>query len=156
MTKSRFALSSSQDSALLYNLLRTIFLALMLTGYAFYPMDLWILGHWLESWQSRIPFIVAAPSVIFTVLMLIWWRVNAVRYPFIFLMILNVLTGLAGATYHLLYNFEGEVIWSLAGLTQAFEGSRPVLAALSFTHIGVTGLLCSFVTKPQESQGENV
>jgi hypothetical protein len=156
MTKPRFTLSSSQESAQMYNLLRTIFLALMLTGYAFYPMDLWILGHWLESWQSRIPFLVATPSVIFTVLMLIWSHLNVVRYPFIGLMILNVLTGLVGATWHLLYNFEGEVIWSLTGLAQAFEGSRPVLAAMSFTHIGVTGLLCSFVTSTQETQGENI
>lgn len=147
--KQHFTLSTSLESAQLYALLRTVFLYLMLVGYVFYPMDLWMLGHWLESWQSRIPFLLALPSVIFTILMLVSPRVGLIRYPFLALMVLNVITGLVGASFHLIYNFEGEVAWTWTRITEAFEGARPVLAAMSFTHIGVTGLLCGFLTQPQ-------
>jgi hypothetical protein len=141
--QSRFTYSSDLETRRTLEVLRTVFLCLILVGYVFYPMDLWILGHWLKSWQSRIPFLITVPSVVFTILMLFWRRENWVRYSFMTLMILNVLTGLTGATFHILWNFEGEINWSFKGIRDAFEGARPVLAALAFTHIGVTGLLCS-------------
>ena len=134
---------TDRESRRVLEVMRYVFLGLMLVGYVFYPMDLWILGHWLESWQSRIPFLVALPSVIFTVLMMVNHRLSIIRYPFIVLMVLNVLTGLLGAGFHLIYNFEGDVQWTLKGIQNAFEGSRPVFAAMAFTHLGVTGLLCS-------------
>jgi hypothetical protein len=142
-SNTRARLNSDTDARSILEVLRIVFLCLMLIGYVFYPMDLWILGHWLESWQSRIPFLITVPSVIFTILMLFWHRQNWVRYPFIVLMLLNILTGLMGAAFHLVWNFEGEISWTWKGITSAFEGARPVLAALAFTHIGVTGLLCS-------------
>lgn len=135
--------TAETESRRVLEILRYVFLGLMLVGYVFYPMDLWILGHWLDSWQSRIPFLVAVPSVIFTALMLINHRANWIRYPFIALMVVNVLTGVLGAGFHIAYNFEGHVQWTLKGLRDAFEGARPVFAALAFTHLGVTGLLCS-------------
>ena len=142
-SQERFSYASDLETRHTLELLRTIFLCLILVGYVFYPMDLWILGHWLESWQSRVPFLIIVPSVIFTILMLFWRRENWVRYPFMALMVLNVLTGLTGAVFHILWNFEGTINWSFKGIRDAFEGARPVLAALAFTHIGVTGLLCS-------------
>jgi hypothetical protein len=138
----RFVLNSDTEARRVLGILRNVFLCLILVGYAFYPLDLWILGHWLEGWQSRIPFVVAIPSVIFTMLML-WRRSSWVRYPFIALMVVNVLTGMTGAIFHLIYNFEGEIHWTIQGVRDAFEGARPILAALAFTHIGFTGLLCS-------------
>ena len=138
-----FGLNSDTEARRVLEILRNVFLCLILVGYAFYPLDLWILGHWLESWQSRIPFVVTIPSVIFTVLMLVWRRSNWVRYPFMALMAVNVLTGMTGAIFHLIWNFEGEIHWTLQGVRDAFEGARPILAALAFTHIGFTGLLCS-------------
>lgn len=131
--------------------LRTVFLCLILVGLVFYTTDLWILGHWLESWQSHVPFLMAMPSFVFTVLMLFWRRENWVRYPFMVLMLLDFLTGLTGAIFHIVWNFEGEISLSLKGITDAFEGARPVLAALAFTHIGVTGLLCS-LEPPKEKK----
>lgn len=141
----RATLNPPADSARIYGFLRNAFLILMLTGYVFYPFDLWVLGHWLESWQSRIPFLVAAPSVLFTILMLFFPRNALVRQVFIILMVLNLITGLVGATLHFFWNFEGEMDWSWNGIKEAFQGTRPVLAAMAFTHIGFTGLLCSFL-----------
>jgi hypothetical protein len=149
----RFTLASDAEARRTLETIRTVFLCLILVGYVFYPMDLWILGHWLESWQSRIPFLVAIPSAIFTALMLVWRRSNWVRYPFIALMALNAVTGVTGATFHLVWNFEGDVRWTIQGVRDAFEGARPILAALAFTHIGVTGLLCS-LEPPRETSPE--
>lgn len=141
--QARFSYLSDFETRHILEFLRTVFLCLILVGCVFYPLDLWILGHWLESWQSHVPFFMTIPSIVLTVLMIFWRRENWVRYPFMVLMILNVLTGLTGAIFHILWNFEGEINWSFKGIRDAFEGARPVLAALAFTHIGVTGLLCS-------------
>ncbi len=157
--QARFTASTDHEARQTLELLRTVFLSLILVGLLFYTLDLWILGHWLESWQSHVPFLMAVPSFIFTVLMLFWRRENWVRYPFMALMLLNFLTGLTGATFHLVWNFEGQINFSLKGITGAFEGARPILAALAFTHIGVTGLLCSLETpleKPQDLKEEVV
>ena len=147
----RFSFASDLETRRTLEILRTVFLCLILVGYMFYPVDLWILGHWLESWQSHVPFFMAVPSVFFTILMLFWRRKNWVRYPFMVLMVLNFLTGLTGAIFHIVWNFEGHIDWSLKGIRDAFEGARPVLAALAFTHIGVTGLLCSLEPPKEKS-----
>jgi hypothetical protein len=145
-----FTLTGEEEARRQLEVIRYVFLSLMLVGYIFYPLDLWILGHYLDSWQSRIPFWLALPSTVFTALMLVDYRRDWIRYPFLGLMIVNVLTGLAGAIFHLVFNFEGEVTWTVAGFLEAFKGSRPVLAALAFTQIGVTGLLCSIVAPPRK------
>ena len=90
----RFSLASDSQTRYTLEVLRTVFLCLILVGFVFYTTDLWILGHWLESWQSHVPFFMAVPSFIFTILMLFWRRENWVRYPFMVLMLLNFLTGL--------------------------------------------------------------
>jgi hypothetical protein len=141
--QARFTSAPDNETRQTLEVLRTVFLCLILVGLVFYTTDLWILGHWLESWQSHVPFLMAVPSFIFTVLMLFWRRENWVRYPFMALMLLDFLTGLTGAIFHIVWNFEGEINLSLKGIRDALEGARPVLAALAFTHIGVTGLLCS-------------
>jgi len=48
-----------------------------------------------------------------------------------------------GAYYHLLWNAQdAEVsLWSLKGFLEAFEGSRPVLAALAHTHVGAVAFV---------------
>ncbi len=157
--QARFTVATDHEARQTLELLRTVFLCLILVGLLFYTLDLWILGHWLESWQSHVPFLMAVPSFIFTVLMLFWRRENWVRYPFMLLMLLSFLTGLTGAVFHLVWNFEGQINLSLKGIRDAFEGARPILAALAFTHIGVTGLLCSLevpLEKPQDLKEEVV
>ncbi|AFV76180.1 hypothetical protein Thermus77359_03000 [Thermus oshimai] len=121
--------------------IRTVMLLLCLVGWVMYPLELLLLEHWTEAWQSRIPFFVAVPGFIFTLWVLFDRKTSWVRWAFLLTMWASVLTGALGAYFHLLWNFEGEVDWDFAAAMEAMAGSRPVLAALAFTHMGVTGLL---------------
>lgn len=126
----------------LLEFLRSIFLLIALVGFVFYGMEHWILDHWTESWQSRIPFFVSLVGFPLTLLMF-FHRGKWVRYPFLLWMLVTVATGLLGAYYHLLWNAQdAEVsLWSLKGFLEAFEGSRPVLAALAHTHVGAVAFV---------------
>ncbi|WP_038046841.1 hypothetical protein [Thermus caliditerrae] len=122
--------------------LRSTFLLIALVGFAFYGMEHWVLDHWTESWQSKIPFFVSLVGFPLTLLMF-FHRGKWVRYPFLLWMLVSVLTGIVGAYYHLLWNAQdAEVsLWSLKGFLEAFEGSRPVLAALAHTHVGAVAFV---------------
>ena len=132
----------------LLEFLRAVFLFLSLTGFAFYGMEHWVLGHYLESWQSRVPFYLSVVGFPLTLLMF-FHRGKGVRYPFMFWMIITLLSGLVGSYFHLAWNAkDAEVsIWSVAGLVEAFKGSRPVLAALAHTHIGAVGLIIGWTIR---------
>ena len=126
----------------LLEFLRSIFLLIALVGFVFYGMEHWILDHWAESWQSRIPFFVSLVGFPLTLVMF-FHRGKWIRYPFLLWMLVTVATGLLGAYYHLLWNAQdAEVsLWSLKGFLEAFEGSRPVLAALAHTHVGAVAFV---------------
>lgn len=126
----------------LLEFLRALFLLIAMVGFAFYGMEHWILDHWTESWQSRIPFLVSLVGFPLTLLMF-FHRGRWVRYPFLLWMLVSVLTGIMGAYYHLLWNAQdAEVnLWSLSGFLEAFKGSRPVLAALAHTHVGAVAFV---------------
>ncbi|MFN4070202.1 MAG: hypothetical protein ACK4HT_01375 [Thermus caldifontis] len=126
----------------LLEFLRSIFLLIAMVGFVFYGMEHWILDHWTESWQSRIPFFVSLVGFPLTLLMF-FHRGKWVRYPFLLWMLVSVLTGILGAYYHLVWNAQdAEVsLWSLSGFLEAFKGSRPVLAALAHTHVGAVALV---------------
>ncbi|GAA6735358.1 hypothetical protein Thermus77359_03010 [Thermus oshimai] len=126
----------------LLEFLRSTFLLIALVGFLFYGMEHWVLDHWTESWQSRIPFYVSLVGAPLTFLMF-FHRGPWVRYPFLLWMLASVLTGVLGAYYHLLWNAQdAEVsLWSLSGFLEAFKGSRPVLAALAHTHVGAVAFV---------------
>ncbi|MFN3369205.1 MAG: hypothetical protein ACK4G4_09680 [Thermus sp.] len=126
----------------LLEFLRSIFLLIAMVGFVFYGMEHWILDHWTESWQSKIPFFVSLVGFPLTLLMF-FHRGKWVRYPFLLWMLVSVLTGILGAYYHLVWNAQdAEVsLWSLAGFLEAFKGSRPVLAALAHTHVGAVAFV---------------
>ncbi|KGQ22246.1 HAD family hydrolase [Thermus filiformis] len=128
--------------------IRFAFLLIALFGFAFYSMEHWVLGHFAESWQSRIPFYVSLVGFPLTALMF-WHRGRWVRYPWMLWMGVTFLTGVLGAYYHLLWNArDAEVsLWTLSGFLEAFKGSRPVLAALAHTHIGAVALVVGFTIK---------
>jgi hypothetical protein len=123
---------------------RTAFLLFNLVGFVMYPIELYFVGHWLDSFGSRMPFLVSVPGLILTVAILFNRRNPYIYWTFIAVMVLAAATGVAGFLFHMMYNFEGEVDWSFMAATRALEGSRPVLAALAYTHIGLTGLLCAY------------
>ena len=124
--------------------IRLVMLLLCLVGWVMYPLELLLLDHWAESWQSKIPFFVAVPGFALTLWVLFDRKTPWVRWAFILTMWASVLTGVLGAYFHLLWNFEGEVAWEFEATMEAMAGSRPVLAALAFTHMGVTGLLAIY------------
>ncbi|MFN4232738.1 hypothetical protein [Thermus sp.] len=126
----------------LLEFLRSIFLLIAMVGFVFYGMEHWILDHWTESWQSKIPFFVSLVGFPLTLLMF-FHRGKWVRYPFLLWMLVSVLTGILGAYYHLVWNAQdAEVsLWNLAGFLEAFKGSRPVLAALAHTHVGAVAFV---------------
>jgi hypothetical protein len=126
----------------LLEFIRSAFLLIAMVGFAFYGMEHWILDHWTESWQSRIPFYVSLVGFPLTLLMF-FHRGRWVRYPFLLWMLVSVATGVVGAYYHLLWNAQdAEVsLWSLSGFLEAFKGSRPVLAALAHTHVGAVAFV---------------
>lgn len=126
----------------LLEFLRSVFLLIAMVGFVFYGMEHWILDHWMESWQSRIPFFVSLVGFPLTLLMF-FYRGKWVRYPFLFWMLVSVITGILGTYYHLLWNAQdAEVnLWSISGFIEAFKGSRPVLAALAHTHVGAVAFV---------------
>lgn len=123
---------------------RTAFLLFNLVGFVMYPIELYFVGHWLDSAGSRIPFLVSVPGFILTLAILINRKNPVIYWLFVAAMVAAAATGVAGFLFHILYNFEGEVDWSFVATTAALEGARPVLAALAYTHIGLTGLLCAY------------
>lgn len=123
---------------------RTAFLLFNLVGFVVYPLELTLMGHWLDSFGSKIPYLVSIPGLIFTALVLWDRRPSWIYYGFIVVMVLVAVTGLAGHVAHLIYNFEGKIDWRFGNTIKALEGSRPALAPLAFTHIGLTGLLCAY------------
>lgn len=126
----------------LLEFLRSVFLLIAMVGFVFYGIEHWILDHWTESWQSRIPFFVSLVGFPLTLLMF-FYRGKWVRYPFLFWMLVSVITGILGTYYHLLWNAQdAEVnLWSISGFIEAFKGSRPVLAALAHTHVGAVAFV---------------
>lgn len=124
--------------------IRTAFLLFNLVGFLLYPLEITILGHWLDSFGSKMPYFVAVLGLVFTALFLYDRRTPWIYTGFIVVMALVALSGVVGAYMHVLYNFEGEVDWRFLKTIEALEGARPVLAPLAFTHIGLTGLLCAY------------
>lgn len=122
--------------------LRTFFLIIALIGFVFYTVEHWVIEHMLESWQSLIPFYVSAVGFPLTLGMLFTTR-RWLRYPFLVWMAVTLLTGFAGALFHLWWN-AGDLevsLFSISGFIEAFRGDRPVLAALAHTHIGAVALV---------------
>jgi hypothetical protein len=126
-------------------LIRSAALLLSLIGWVMYPVELLLLEHWTDSWESRIPFIVAIPGFVLTAWVLFRDRDRrSVRTAFIVTMWLAIAVGALGAYFHLLWNFDESVSWEFAKTAAAAAGARPVLAALAFTHMGVTGLAAMY------------
>ncbi|MGK0620036.1 hypothetical protein [Meiothermus cerbereus] len=133
--------NATNPSAKALELIRLLMLLLVLVGWVMYPLELLLLGHWAESWQSKMPFWLAIPGLVSTLLILFDRKTPWIRLFFIVTMWASVLTGLLGAYFHVVWNFDDEVNWKFEKAMEAVAGSRPVLAAMAFTHMGVTGLL---------------
>lgn len=145
MLKAFRAASDPTQQAL--ELIRLLMLLLVLVGWIMYPLELLILEHWAKSWQSHLPFLLAIPGLVTTVLVLFNRQNPAIRIAFVVTMWLAILAGAFGAYFHIYWNFEDGVNWQFDKAMEAVAGSRPVLAALAFTHMGITGLLAVYRAK---------
>lgn len=123
---------------------RTAFLLFNFVACPLYLVEISLLGHWLDSWQSRLPYFAMLLGFLFTGLILWNRKIPWVRTGFLVIMVILAVTGVAGTLFHLVYNFDGEIDWTFRATTEALEGDRPVLAPLAFAHIGLTGLLCLY------------
>jgi hypothetical protein len=143
-------LRAKDEQSRLLELIRSIFLLLCAVGFVFYGVEHWVLDHYLESWQSRIPLYLSVVGFPLTALMF-FNRGPLVRYPFLLWMAVSLVAGVVGAYFHLQWNAaDAEVsIWSWRGFIEAFEGSRPVLAALAHTHIGAVGLIIGLTIRDE-------
>lgn len=141
---------AKDEQTRLLELVRSSFLLLCAVGFVFYGLEHWALGHYLESWQSKVPLYLSVVGFPLTILMF-FNRGPLVRYPFLLWMAVSFLAGVVGAYFHLIWNAaDAEVsIWSVSGFIEAFEGARPVLAALAHTHIGAVGLIIGLTIRDE-------
>lgn len=127
--------------------LRVVMMFLLLMSWAMYPVELLIVGHWLESWQSLVPFVLTVPGLIFTAWVFFFDRSTSwVRQAFIWTMWAAIIVGLVGGYFHWVWNMEdaGGVEWTWGYAMEEFHGYRPVLAAMAYTYMGITGLASIF------------
>jgi drug/metabolite transporter (DMT)-like permease len=138
--------AATTNTARALEIVRMVLIFLVLGGLIGYALELYIIGHWLPTFESQIPFYVTVPGVLFSAWVFFDRRTPWVRVGFIVTMWLMVLTGVLGAYYHWVWNMEdaGGVNWAFMPAMEEFHGFRPVLAALAYTNMGITGLVCIF------------
>ncbi|MDZ7801906.1 MAG: hypothetical protein U5K81_14095 [Trueperaceae bacterium] len=122
-------------------IIRVVMLLLVLIGWVMYPVELFLLDHWTEAWRSRIPFLVSIPGLLLTLYVLFDRTTPIVRFLFVLTMWVSIVTGLVGSYYHIIWNFAGDIEWTFEETMKAVAGWRPTMAAMAYTHMGVTGLL---------------
>ncbi|MDZ7706294.1 MAG: hypothetical protein U5J97_00110 [Trueperaceae bacterium] len=123
--------------------LRVVMMFLLLMSFAMYPVELFIVGHWLDTWQSLVPFVLTVPGVLFTAWVLFFDRSTPwVRTAFIVTMWASIFVGVLGGYYHWIWNMldVGGIQWNWSYAMEEFHGYRPVLAAMAYTYMGITGL----------------
>ena len=138
--------SATNPTARTLEIVRVVLLALILGAFIMYPVELFIIGHWLDTWESLVPFWLTVPAVLFTVWVLFDRKTSWVRWAFIITMWAAIATGIIGAYWHWVWNMmdAGQVAWDWTFAMEEFHGFRPVLAAMAYTNMGVTGLACIY------------
>lgn len=138
--------SASNPTAKTLEVVRLVLLVLILGAFVMYPVELFIIGHWLDTWQSLVPFFITVPGVLFIAWIMFDRTTPWVRTAFIVTMWLAIATGLIGAYWHWVWNMEDfrGVAWNWSYAMEQFHGFRPVLAAMAYTNMGVTGLACIY------------
>lgn len=138
--------AADTNTARALELVRMVLMFLVAGGMLGYALELWVIGHWLPNVQAQIPFYVTVPGVLFITWTYFDRTTPWVRVAFIATMVLLIATGVTGAYFHWVYNMQdgGGINWSFSPAMEEFHGYRPVLAALAYTNMGVTGLACIF------------
>lgn len=127
-------------------LVRMVLMFLVFFGLLMYPVELFLIGHWLPNWQAQIPFFLTVPALVLTAWIYFDRSTPWVRVTYIVVMWAAVATGVLGAYYHWVYNMmdASGIEWNFTYAMENFHGYRPILAALAYTNMGVTGLACIY------------
>lgn len=138
--------ATTTNTARALELVRMALMFLVAGGMLGYALELWVIGHWLPTIQSQIPFYVTVPGVLFITWTFFDRTTPWVRVVYIATMWVLIATGFAGAYFHWVWNMQdgGGINWSFGPAMEEFHGFRPVLAALAYLNMGVTGLACIF------------
>ncbi len=124
--------------------LQNFFVLIAAFGFVFYGIEHWVIDHQtLGSWQSHIPAIVSIVGAPLAIAMFFTTH-KALTFPFLVWMAVSVLTGMAGALFHLFWNAGdlGVSVFSISGFIESMQVPyRPVLAGLAHTHVGAVGLI---------------
>jgi len=123
--------------------LQNFFLLIAAVGFVFYGVEHWVIDHFMDSWQSRIPFYVSLVGAPLAVAMFFTTR-KWLTIPFTAWMAVSVLTGIVGALMHLWWNAGdlGVSLFTFTGFIESMQVPyRPVLAGLAHTHVGAVGLV---------------
>jgi hypothetical protein len=123
--------------------LQNFFLFIAAFGFIFYGIEHWVIGHQdLSHWSALIPgwvSLVGAPLAI----VMFFTTSRVAGYAFIGISVVSFLTGLVGASLHLVFNSSdlGVQLFSISGFLESMQVPyRPVLAGLAHTHVGAVAL----------------
>lgn len=138
--------AATTNTARVLELVRMVLMFLVFFGLIMYPVELLLIGHWLPNFQAQIPFYLTIPAVIMVGWIYFDRSTPWVRYTFIVVMWLSIAVGVLGAYFHWVYNMEDVrgIQWNFTYAMAQFHGFRPVLAALAYVNMGVTGLACIY------------
>jgi hypothetical protein len=138
--------SATTNTARVLEIVRMVLMFLVFFGLIMYPVELLLIGHWLPNFQAQIPFYLTIPAVIMVALIYFDRTTPWIRVTYIVVMWLAIVVGVLGAYYHWIYNMEDVrgIQWNFTYAMAQFHGLRPVLAALAYVNMGVTGLACIY------------
>jgi hypothetical protein len=139
--------AATTSTARTLELVRMVLMFLVFFGLIMYPVELLLIGHWIPSnFQSLIPFLLTVPAVILTAWIYFDRTTPLVRIAYVVVMWASIVVGVLGAYYHWIYNMEDVrgIQWNFTYAMAQFHGLRPVLAALAYVNMGVTGLACIY------------
>lgn len=139
--------AANTQTARALEIVRMILMFLVFFGLLMYPVELFLIGHWIpENFRSLIPFLLTIPALVVSAWIYFDRSPPWLRVTYIVVMWLLVATGVLGAYYHWIYNMADAsgIEWNFTYAMENFHGYRPILAALAYTNMGVTGLACIY------------
>jgi hypothetical protein len=138
--------AATTQTARALEIVRMVLMFLVFFGLLMYPVELFLIGHWLPNWQAQIPFFLTVPALVLTAWIYFDRSTPWVRVSYIAVMWIAVATGVLGSYYHWTYNMldASGIEWNFTYAMENFHGFRPILAALAYTNMGVTGLACIY------------
>ena len=58
--------AANTPTARTLEIVRMVLMFLVFFGLLMYPVELFLIGHWLPNWQAQIPFFLTVPALAYT------------------------------------------------------------------------------------------